>query len=205
MAAATAAHSAALGTMGHAAGSLGFRPRNCEATCCIIALASMPLVLAMVHPCCALVGGHVHFLAGTGTGLAGTGTGLADAALLVSMVVAGAADASAVLEAGTAAATPTFGGTATAAIAPLAPMAAEAAFCASAARNRRTVMRKLATRRASLPRFTLPATISASSGFASQGLLVLRLRSSSETRSLDCATPVSATTGPFCFMLVRYT
>ena len=64
-------------------------------------------------------------------------------------------------------------------------------------------MEKLATRRWSRwLSVTEPATISTSSGLVNQGLLLAKLRNSSETRSLDCATPVIRTVWLSCFMLL---
>jgi hypothetical protein len=49
---------------------------------------------------------------------------------------------------------------------------------------------------------TLPAVISTSSGLVSHGLLLPKLRSSSETRSFDCAMPWIVTIWLSCFRLV---
>src|SRR6476620_3643999 len=86
---------------------------------------------------------------------------------------------------------------------PGADAADAAAFCTSLDRSRRTFMLKLATRRWSRGlSATLPATISTSSGRVSHGLLLLRLRSNSETRSFDCAVPTRVTTWLSCFRLL---
>src|SRR5207253_6775781 len=103
---------------------------------------------------------------------------------------AGAADATAALAAGAAATTALEVGTSAPLAAATAAEAAEAALCASVARSRRTDIRKLDTRRVSRGlRATLPATISDRSGFVSHVLLLLRLRSSSDTRWFDWPTP----------------
>ena len=61
---------------------------------------------------------------------------------------------------------------------------------------------KLATRRVSRGlSATEPDVISTSSGRVSQGLLLPRLRSSSDTRSLDWATPWIETTWFSCLTL----
>jgi len=73
----------------------------------------------------------------------------------------------------------------------LAALAALAAFCRSVARSSRTRSVKLDTRllvsRALTA--TVPEAISTRSGLVSHWLLLPRFRSSSDTRSLDCATP----------------
>ena len=75
-----------------------------------------------------------------------------------------------------------------------AALAAARIFSASLARIKRTRMVKLATRRCSRgAKATEPATISTSSGLENQGELFPRLRNSSDTRSLDCATPCNVT------------
>ena len=50
---------------------------------------------------------------------------------------------------------------------------------------------------------TSAALISISSGFSSHGELYSVLRRNSETRSLVCATPTTATTSPVCLIEVR--
>src|SRR6478609_6662254 len=68
------------------------------------------------------------------------------------------------------------------------------AFCASVGRLRPMRIVKFATRRWSRGlRLTLPDVISISSGLTSHGLLLPRLRSNSDTRSLDCAMPCRVT------------
>src|SRR4051812_17703595 len=85
--------------------------------------------------------------------------------------------------------------------APLAALAALAAFCASLARSSFTFMVKFETRRVSRGLNCTDAdVISISSGRVNQGLLLPRLRSSSETRSLDCAMPWIDTVWFSCFM-----
>src|SRR5689334_17501423 len=88
----------------------------------------------------------------------------------------------------------------------LAALAAPLAFCASLARSRRTRMVKLETRRWSRGlSATDAAVISIRSGRVSHWLLPPRFRSSSDTRSLDCAMPVMVTVWLSCRMLVTYT
>ena len=88
---------------------------------------------------------------------------------------------------------PATAGTVSATLA-AAAAAAAAAFAASLDLTRRTLIVKFPTRFTSRAfRARLPATISTNSGFENQGVLFARLRSNSETRSLDCATPVNVT------------
>src|SRR3954471_14401103 len=88
--------------------------------------------------------------------------------------------------------------------APDAALAGAAAFATSLARCSLTFIWKFETRRVSRGlSWTDAAVISPSSGFTIHGLLEPRLRSSSDTRSLDCAMPEMTTTWFSCFMLVR--
>ncbi len=77
------------------------------------------------------------------------------------------------------------------------------AFCASLVRMSRKRTLNEATRRWSRGvRATFVATISTSSGLENHGVLSARLRSISETRSLDCAMPCMVMTWSACFRLV---